>query len=116
MSLIAHLRELRNRVAVALLFVLVASAVCFWWYNHGLGTFIRAPYCAIPAESRALGTGDSSGDCALLVTDVFGGALIRLKVAFIAGIVLSAPLWLVQILRVVTPGARGPGRPDGGTP
>src|SRR3954467_4078376 len=106
MSLIAHLRELRNRVAVALLFVLVASAVCFWWYDHGLGTFIRAPYCSIPAESRALGTGDSSGDCALLVTDVFGGALIRLKIAFIAGIVLSAPFWLLQIWRFITPGLR----------
>src|SRR4051794_41678614 len=116
MSLIAHLRELRNRVALALLVIAIATAFCFWWYDHGLGTFIRAPYCSIPADNRALGTGSTSGDCALLVTDVFGGALIRLKVAFIAGIVLSAPLWLVQILRVVTPGARGPGRPDGGTP
>src|SRR4051795_13675770 len=106
MSLIAHLRELRNRVALALLFVLVATAFCFWWYDHGLGVFIRAPYCSIPAESRALGTGDSSGDCALLVTDVFGGALIRLKVAFIAGIVLSAPFWLFQIWRFITPGLK----------
>jgi sec-independent protein translocase protein TatC len=106
MSLIAHLRELRNRVALALLFVLVATAVCFWWYDHGLGVFIRAPYCSIPADNRALGTGTSAGDCKLLVTDVFGGALIRLKVAFIAGIAVSAPLWLFQIWRFVTPGLR----------
>jgi sec-independent protein translocase protein TatC len=106
MSLIAHLRELRNRVALALLFVLLATAVCFWWYDHGLGAFIRAPYCSIPADNRALGTGSSSGDCALLVTDVFGGALIRLKVAFIAGIVLSAPLWLFQLWRFITPGLK----------
>jgi sec-independent protein translocase protein TatC len=106
MSLIAHLRELRNRVALALLFVLVATAVCFWWYDHGLGVFIRAPYCSIPADNRALGTGTSAGDCKLLVTDVFGGALIRLKVAFIAGIALSAPLWLFQIWRFITPGLR----------
>src|SRR3954452_6020082 len=103
MSLIAHLRELRNRVAIALLFIAVATAVCFWWYDHGLGTFIRAPYCSIPADTRARGTGSTSGDCALLVTDVFGGALIRLKIAFIAGIVLSAPLWLFQIWRFITP-------------
>jgi sec-independent protein translocase protein TatC len=106
MTLIAHLRELRNRVAIALLFVLVATAVCFWWYDHGLGAFIRAPYCAVPADNRALGTGSSSGDCALLITDVFGGALIRLKVAFIAGIVLSAPFWLFQIWRFITPGLK----------
>jgi sec-independent protein translocase protein TatC len=106
MSLIAHLRELRNRVALALLFIAIATAFCFWWYDHGLGVFIRAPYCSIPADNRALGTGSTSGDCALLVTDVFGGALIRLKVAFIAGIVLSAPFWLFQIWRFITPGLK----------
>ena len=106
MSLIAHLRELRNRIAVALLFVLIGTAICFWWYDHGLGAFIRAPYCSIPADNRALGTGGSSGDCALLVTDVFGGALIRLKIAFIAGIVVSAPLWLFQLWRFITPGLK----------
>src|SRR3954454_16067293 len=104
MSLIAHLRELRNRVALAVLFVAVATAVCFWWYDHGLGAFIRAPYCAVPADQRALtGTG---GDCDLLVTDVFSGALIRLKIALIAGIVVSAPLWLHQIWRFITPGLK----------
>jgi sec-independent protein translocase protein TatC len=104
MSLIAHLRELRNRVALAVLFVAVATAICFWWYDHGLGAFIRAPYCAVPADQRALtGTG---GDCDLLVTDVFSGALIRLKIALIAGIVLSAPLWLHQIWRFITPGLK----------
>src|SRR4051794_980699 len=104
MSLIAHLRELRNRVALAVLFVAIATAICFWWYDHGLGAFIRAPYCAVPADQRALtGTG---GDCDLLVTDVFSGALIRLKIALIAGIVLSAPLWLHQIWRFITPGLR----------
>jgi sec-independent protein translocase protein TatC len=106
MSLIAHLRELRNRIALALLVIAIATAICFWWYDHGLGTFIRAPYCSIPADNRALGTGSTSGDCALLVTDVFGGALIRLKIAFIAGLVLSAPFWLFQIWRFITPGLK----------
>ena len=37
MTLVAHLTELRNRVAKALLALLVATAVAFWWYEHGLG-------------------------------------------------------------------------------
>jgi sec-independent protein translocase protein TatC len=106
MSLIAHLRELRNRAALALTFIAIATAVCFWWYDHGLGAFIRAPYCSIPADNRALGTGAMTGDCKLLVTDVFGGALIRLKMAFIAGMVVSAPLWLFQVWRFITPGLK----------
>jgi sec-independent protein translocase protein TatC len=36
MSLIAHLTELRNRIAKALFFLLIATAFSFWWYDHGL--------------------------------------------------------------------------------
>jgi sec-independent protein translocase protein TatC len=105
MSLIGHLRELRNRVGLALLFILIGTAVAFWWYEHGLGEFVRAPYCGLDNDLRALGTG-SNGDCELLVTDVFGGALIRLKISFIVGIVLSAPFWLYQLWAFITPGLK----------
>ncbi|CCH88042.1 Sec-independent protein translocase protein tatC [Modestobacter italicus] len=103
MTLIGHLRELRNRVGIALLFVLIGTAVAFWWYEHGLGDFIRAPYCNLPEDLRY---NEADGSCGLLVTDVFGGALIRLKIAFIAGIVLSAPCWLYQIWAFITPGLK----------
>ena len=86
MTLVAHLTELRNRVAKALLALLVATAVAFWWYDHGLGEFIRAPYCGLDPHLRF--GGENSG-CGLLITDVFGGVFIRLKVAFLAGAVLS---------------------------
>jgi sec-independent protein translocase protein TatC len=105
MSLIGHLRELRNRIGTALVFVLIGTAVAFWWYEHGLGEFIRAPYCGLDNDLRALGTG-SNGDCELLVTDVFGGALIRLKISFIVGIVVSAPCWLYQLWAFITPGLK----------
>ena len=106
MSLIAHLTELRNRIGKALFFVLIATAVAFWWYEHGLGEFIRAPYCGLDSDLRALGTGGTAEDCDLLVTDVIGGALIRLKIAFIVGIVLSAPFWLYQLWAFITPGLK----------
>ncbi|WP_138757791.1 twin-arginine translocase subunit TatC [Modestobacter altitudinis] len=103
MTLVGHLRELRNRVGIALLFVLVGTAVAFWWYEHGLGDFIRAPYCDLPDDLRY---NEADGTCGLLVTDVFGGALIRLKIAFIAGVVLSAPFWLYQLWAFITPGLK----------
>jgi sec-independent protein translocase protein TatC len=103
MSLVAHLTELRNRVALALLALLVATAVSFWWYEHGLGDFIRAPYCGLPEDLRY---GDDSGGCGLLITDVFGGVFIRLKVSFLAGAVLAAPFWLYQLWAFITPGLK----------
>jgi sec-independent protein translocase protein TatC len=105
MTLIGHLRELRNRIGIALLFVLIGTAVAFWWYEHGLGEFIRAPYCGLDDDLAPLSTG-RNGDCELLVTDVFGGALIRLKISFIVGVVLSAPFWLYQLWRFITPGLK----------
>jgi sec-independent protein translocase protein TatC len=103
MSLIAHLTELRNRVAKALLALLIATAFCFWWYEHGLGEFIRAPYCDLPAGLRY--GGDTNG-CGLLITDVFGGVFIRLKVSFLAGAVASSPIWLYQLWAFITPGLK----------
>jgi sec-independent protein translocase protein TatC len=103
MSLIAHLTELRNRVAKALLALLVATVFAFWWYDHGLGEFIRAPYCNLPADLRY---GGNENGCGLLITDVFGGVFIRLKVAFLAGAVLSAPFWLYQLWAFITPGLK----------
>ncbi|MQA34610.1 twin-arginine translocase subunit TatC [Modestobacter roseus] len=103
MSLIGHLREFRNRVAKALLALLIGTAVAFWWYDHGLGDFIRAPYCGLDPELRF---GDGPGECGLLITDVFGGVFIRLKVSFLCGAVLAAPVWLYQLWAFVTPGLK----------
>lgn len=102
MTLVAHLTELRNRVFKALLALLVATAFSFWWYEHGLGEFIRAPYCNLPDGLRYEG----DEECGLLITDVFGGVFIRLKVAFLAGTVLSAPFWLWQLWAFITPGLK----------
>jgi sec-independent protein translocase protein TatC len=103
MTLVAHLTELRNRIAKALLALVVATAIAFWWYEHGLGEFIRAPYCGLPADLRY---GDSDSGCGLLITDVFAGVFIRLKVSFLAGAVLSAPFWLWQLWAFITPGLK----------
>ena len=102
MTLVAHLTELRNRIAKALLALAVGTVVGFLWYDHGLLTFLTEPYCALPGELRL----QQDGDCRLVVLDVFGGVLLRLKIAVIAGAALSAPFWLYQLWAFVTPGLK----------
>jgi sec-independent protein translocase protein TatC len=102
MSLIAHLTELRNRIFKALLALAVGTVIGFLWYDRGLLTFLSEPYCALPGELRL--QGDET--CRLVVLDVFGGVLLRLKIGLIAGAVLSSPFWLYQLWAFITPGLK----------
>ena len=63
MSLVAHLTELRNRIANALLSLLIGTAIAFWWYDHGLGEFIRAPYCGLADDLPRPATATTTAAC-----------------------------------------------------
>jgi sec-independent protein translocase protein TatC len=102
MTLVAHLTELRNRIAKALLALALGTVIGFLWYDRGLLTFLTEPYCALPENFRAL----QDQECRLVVLDVFGGVLLRLKIGLLAGAVLSAPFWLYQLWAFITPGLR----------
>ncbi len=103
MSVLDHLRELRRRLIIALLFI-VAGAVAGWFLYDPVLRFLEHPYCRVPVRYRYhSGTGKS---CDLIYTGVLDGFTTRLKVSFIAGTVFSAPFWLYQIWGFITPGLR----------
>lgn len=107
MTLIEHLYELRYRLGLAILAVIGGAILGFAWFGYrvgpipALGQLMTAPYCALPASNRVNFNGHS---CALLQTQPFEAFMIRLKVAFTAGVVLSSPFWLYQVWAFITPG------------
>ena len=101
MPLVEHLRELRNRLAKAVLFVVAGTIVAWFFYDHILN-FLEQPYCSLPASHRFAGGSDQ--ECVLVLTDPLSGFLFRIKVCALAGTVLSAPGWLYQVWAFIAPG------------
>ncbi len=93
MSLIEHLKELRNRLGISLLTLAVAviGAFVFW---EPIFDLLRQPYCD---------TAQGAEDCNLFSLGVFDQFAVRLRVSFIGGVLLSAPVWLYQLGAFITP-------------
>ncbi len=105
MTLRDHLYELRHRLGLALLCLLVGCIGGFLWFQWrigpvpSLGDLLTGPYCSLPAETRLTGT-----DCKLLQTQPFEAFMVQFKVGLAAGAVLTSPFWLYQIWAFITPG------------
>ena len=98
MSLIDHLRELRNRVVKIAIAVLIGAAVSWGFYNR-IWTFIQKPYCQAVGYCQVNKTGHS-----LVLNGVMDGFYLHMKVAIIAGVILTSPIWLYQLWAFVAPG------------
>jgi sec-independent protein translocase protein TatC len=94
MALADHLRELRNRLAVSLVALGLAVVVIAFFFWHPLYDFLSRPYCD---------TQRGSEDCNLFAFGIFDQFLVRMKVSFMAGTVLTAPVWLYQLGAFITP-------------
>jgi sec-independent protein translocase protein TatC len=97
MTLVEHLRELRNRLGWAFLAIAIGTVVGWIFYPH-VFHFLAQPF------NRASNTVAGAHKPQLVLQGVADAFNLQLQVSFAAGVVISSPVWLYQLFRFVTPG------------
>ncbi|WP_291054189.1 twin-arginine translocase subunit TatC [Herbiconiux sp.] len=97
MSLGSHLVELRKRLFIAALAIVVGMVVGFILSDFVL-VALTQPIADIAAQQGR--------EASLNFTDVSSAFDLRIQIAFTVGVVLSAPVWLYQIFAFVMPGLK----------
>jgi sec-independent protein translocase protein TatC len=92
MSFLDHLDELRKRLIVSILALVAGFLVC-WGFADKIYAFIQAPI------QQYLPKGDT-----LAYTRLTAPFFLYMKVAFLAGIFLAAPIILLQLWLFIAPG------------
>lgn len=97
MALADHFRELRARLMISVLAIVVATIASFFVYEH-LIELITGPF----NDARDMLGADANTE--IYVSGVGGGLMIQLKLCALAGLVVSSPVWLYQVWAFVLPG------------
>jgi sec-independent protein translocase protein TatC len=98
MPLTDHLRELRSRLVKSGVAIAIGMVVG-WVYYVQLFAWLSEPFEAVVEQAQGEGR-----TVTLALTGVADPFVLQMQVAAVAGVVLSAPVWLYQLWRFVTPG------------
>lgn len=99
MSLFDHLRELRYRVTISALAILVGAVVSAFFYQQ-LVSFVLAPW----ARARQMLEQDLGAQTIIANNGVTQAFTVAVVLCVVGGIFLAAPVWLWQIWAFVAPG------------
>jgi sec-independent protein translocase protein TatC len=98
MSLRGHLRELRNRVTVALVAIVITGSLG-WIYYSPLLRHLTEPILHVAHERGETVTGlNFSG------SGVTGPFSVKVKVALFVGLLLASPVWIYEVWAFIVPG------------
>ncbi|MFH9826094.1 twin-arginine translocase subunit TatC [Streptomyces bobili] len=106
MPLAEHLRELRNRLAKALLAIVAVTIVAAFFYKDIIEFFTNPILTAVGCDSTFSELAQqSSGNCARIVLNgLLTPFTLALKVSLMAGVIFASPVWLYQLWGFVAPG------------
>lgn len=95
--LLDHLAELRTRILIAMIAIVVAFAACFGFAKQ-IFDFLTDPF---RAAMHQLGR---TGAVEMVNTDAFGWFSVQIKVALFAGIIVAFPIVAYQLYAFIAPG------------
>ncbi|ARF54507.1 twin-arginine translocase subunit TatC [Streptomyces gilvosporeus] len=107
MPLVEHLRELRNRLAKAVLAIVIATIIAAFFYEAIINFFTKPVLQSVGCHSQFTDIAklDKGQRCAnIVMLDLLGPFTLALKVSLVAGVVLSSPIWLYQLWAFLAPG------------
>src|SRR5262245_4825102 len=94
MTLMEHIRELRNRLFLAAIGLVLGLIVGFL-ISKWIFAILERPYCSIPTSNIVQPNGTTK--CTFFVLGVTDQLVLRLKIALWAGIIVGCPIWLYQL-------------------
>ncbi|MFF4906932.1 twin-arginine translocase subunit TatC [Streptomyces sp. NPDC001260] len=108
MPLADHLRELRNRLAKAMLAIVVVTIVAAFFYNDIIN-FLTKPVldsvgCGETFEQLAKSKSSSHPCAQITINGLLAPFTLALQVSLMAGVVFASPIWLYQLWAFVAPG------------
>ena len=95
MPFLEHIREFRKRLIVSILAFIITSSVAFFFYENIIA-LLKEPFKKI----------ESSGNATLFIHSILEGFFMKVKVSLMAGIVLSFPIHVYNLVRFIFPGLR----------
>ena len=101
MPLFDHLRELRNRIVKMALALIAGMAVGFIFFDQAWRV-IERPLCHTTVNGHS-GCA-TPGVNQLILNSPLDPFYLRVKVAFVVGLLLSSPVWLYQLWAFIAPG------------
>jgi sec-independent protein translocase protein TatC len=95
MPLMEHLAELRRRLVISIIAIIV-GVIPAWVYYREIFGFLRKPFDEVVKQHSAQASLTLGG-----VVDPF---TLQIQVSLVSAIILTSPVWLFQTWRFVTPG------------
>ncbi|SPF68931.1 Sec-independent protein translocase protein (TatC) [Propionibacterium ruminifibrarum] len=100
MELVDHLRELRYRILVSIVALIVAALCCFVFFDQLIEVFFHPINTAIATYQA----NNPEAQVAITTSNITGGFRLWMKIPVVAGFILSCPVWLYQLWRFIAPG------------